>query len=126
MKTIKAIIFSSLFLISSLFAREVGVAWDANPPAINPAHNVSQYRVYRVDSGLKTLLATSTGLSATINAETGWSVALTAFNGLENPLSDSVVIPAGPPPSTSYTVVSVSSEDVARGDHQIGMRLTAI
>lgn len=115
MRNLKFILFWLFLFASSLVAREVTVSWNAN----SATDLVTEYRVYRVDNGLKTLLASPISTSATISAETGWSVAVSAFNGLESVLSDSVLVPVGPPPPTIYTIVSVSNQETVTSDKQV-------
>jgi hypothetical protein len=85
--------------------RNVKLAWNPNPVE----ENVSEYRLYKVDVGSRTLLGTTSDTSIIVQADTGWVIGVTAFRFLESRMSDTVVVlpPMTPKP---WVIASVSSE----------------
>lgn len=127
MKTFKILFASFLLFTLPLFSGEVNISWDHNPKL----EGVYEYKLYRTDNTaepvvVKTVFAENEldvagqRVSTTITAETGWKFAVSAFNGVDGPISDPVTVPKGPAPATNYTIVSFSSEESANGDRQIG------
>jgi hypothetical protein len=91
----KTILFILLFFPLSLVARDVSIAWNANPAT----DEVTEYRVWlkagTTFSVIKTVPGTTT--ATTISVPDGKQVVfVTAFNGLESDPSDTLTIPVKP------------------------------
>lgn len=101
MKTILLII---LCFCSCAAAGQFSVAWDAHPDA-----TVREFRIYRIDGPARVLLASPAASPATITANPGDIIAVSAFNGAESGLSAFVTIPAAPVPPTGLRVVEIQT-----------------
>jgi hypothetical protein len=104
------ILAASLILASPLEAqmRDVKLAWNPNPVT----QKVTEYRLYKVEVGVRTLIGSTAETNITVQADTGWVIGVSAFSAFsvkEGELSDTVVIlpPISPNP---WLIASVSSE----------------
>lgn len=94
-----------LFVLATLaHAAPFSVAWDDHPDK-----SVTEFRVYRIAGTVRTLLATSATSPARIEAATGDTIAVTAFNGMESPLSAFVLIASPPAAPTGLRVVEIQT-----------------
>lgn len=74
------VLTTAILLIAKCSAAEYRLRWDA-APAIE---GVTEWRVYRVSGTDRILLTTTTTPAATVSAEPGHTLALTAWNGQES------------------------------------------
>lgn len=74
------ILATAILTVAKCSAAEYRLRWDVAPAS----EGVTQWRIYRVVGDGRTLLTTSTTPAATVSAEPGQTLALTAWNGEES------------------------------------------
>jgi hypothetical protein len=98
------ILFGWIVILTRCNGAEVRLAWDAAPAA----ENVASWKVYRMEGANRTLLTTVTTPAATVTAEPGQVIGVTAFNGFESqPVT--LTLPSAPGAPTGLRVVEIQT-----------------
>lgn len=93
-------------MIISVYCAPISIIWDTNPPV----DKVQEYRVY-VYNGVEWSAPTRVGINAaTISANIGDQIAVSAYNGTESDLSNIIVVPF-PQSIDGSKITQVSSQE---------------